>query len=109
MENNEIKNLILEARGGANPGRLAEIAVELSGYYATLSEQFSDIEIFRAERWLDIRKDVKSDTMAEKTWLASKDGQEWTKLRIQLKFIEKIIGVIKLRLKIKADEAYNVY
>ena len=109
MNNNEIKNLILEARGGANPGRLADIAVELSGYYATLSEQFGDIEIFRAERWLDIRKDVKSDTVAEKTWLASKEGQEWTKLRIQLKYIEKIISTIKLRLQVARGEAYNQF
>ena len=109
MENNEIKNLILEARGGTSPGRLAEIAVELSGHYAFLSEQFGDIEIFRAARWLDIRKDVKSDTMAEKTWLASKEGQEWTKLRIQLKFIEKCISTIRLRLKIAEGERYNQF
>ena len=86
-KNNEIKNLIIESQTGASIGRLAEIAVQLSGYYATLSEQFGDIEVFRASRWLDIRKDVKSDTMAEKTWLATKEGQDWIKLRIQLKYI----------------------
>src|SRR3990167_8864622 len=92
-----IKDLILEISDGASIPRLAEIAVQLTGYYARLSEEFGDIEVFRAERWLDIRKEVKSDTMAEKTYLAGDQGKLWNDKRIKLKYIEKVVSSIKLR------------
>ena len=107
MENNEIKNLIIEARGGANPGRLSEILVSLSGWYATLAEELENIEVFWAEAWLEARKGVKSDTMADKTIEASRSGQNRTKLRIQLKYIEKVISSIKVRLRVKEGESFG--
>ena len=104
-----IKDLILEISDGASIPRLAEIAVQLTGYYARLSEEFGDIEVFRAQRWLDIRKEVKSDTMAEKTYLAGDQGKLWNDKRIKLKYIEKVVSSIKLRLRVAEGEKYNQF
>lgn len=112
MEESElkkIKDLLLEVEGEASVPRLADIAVQLTGYYARLSEEFKDIEVFRAGIWLDIRKEVKSDTVAEKTYMASEDGKKWNDLRIKMKYIEKTISSIKLRLRVAESEAYNNY
>ena len=109
MDTKPIKELLQEVEQGAGVGRLADIAVQLTAYYAKLSEEFKDIEVFRADRWLDIRKDVKSDTMAEKTYLATPEGKAWNTLRIQLKYIEKTISSIKLRLKVAEGERYGAY
>ncbi len=109
MDTTPIKNLIIESKGAISPDRLSEIAVELSSWYATISEKWSDIEVFRAERELAIRETVKSDRMAEKTYLASPEGKDWNRLRIQLKALEKHISSIKLRLRVKETEAYGRY
>lgn len=109
MDTQPIKDLLLEVQEGAGVGRLSDIAVQLTSFYATLSEEFKDIEVFRADRWLEIRKEVKSDTMAEKTWLATPEGKKWNELRIQLKYIEKTISSIKLRLRVAEGEAYGSY
>ena len=104
-----IKDLLLELADGASIGRMADIAVQLTGYYARLSEEFKDIEIFRADRWLAIRETVKSDTRAEKMWLASEDGKKWNDLRLKLKYVEKSISGIKLRLRVAEGEKYNQF
>ena len=109
MDTKPIKDLLLEVQEGASVGRLADIAVQLTSYYATLSEDFKDIEVFRADRWLELRKGVKSDTMAEKMWLATSEGKNWNGLRIQLKYIEKTISSIKLRLKVAEGERFGAY
>lgn len=109
MDIKPIKDFILEVQEGASIGRLSDIAVLLSGYYARLSEEFANIEVLRAERWLDIRKTVKSDSVAEKTYMASPEGKEWNQLRIRLKYIEKVVSSIKLRLRVAEHESYNQY
>lgn len=109
MTNDEIiRNLILESRTAA-PGRLSELAVELSSWYATLSDEYGSIEIFYADRWLDLRKGEKSDKMADRKWAATEEGKRMTTLRLQLKYIEKVVSTIKLRLKTKISEGYNAF
>ena len=104
-----IKDLLLEIEEGPNIGRMADIAVQLTGYYARLAEEFKDIEVFRADGWLKLRETTKSDTMAEKLWLNTEQGRKWNDLRIKQKYIEKTISSIKLRLRVAENESRGSY
>lgn len=101
-----IRALIEESRG-VNPSRLSEIQLELSAWYSTLAEELGNIEVFMADRWLELRKETKSDRMADRLWDATPEGKQRTKLRIQVKFIEKQISSIKRRLDVARQEAWN--
>lgn len=110
MENEEIKKLILEARETTGINRLATIGVELSSWYATLSESYLILEESRAELWMQLRKeDCKSDTMADRKYALTEQGKQWNRLRIQLKYIEKVVSSIKLKINIKNNEAHGLY
>lgn len=111
MNTEPIRKLILESREGATPPRLSEIAVELSSYYATLSEEMENVLVFKADRWLELRnKDyVKSDKMADKLWDASDEGKQEIRLRSQLKYIEKVLSNIRMRLRIREGESFGRY
>ncbi len=109
MDTSPIKTLITEATDCQAMGRLSEIVVALSSWYATLGEQMENILIFKADRWLDLRKDEKSDKMADRKWDASNEGKEEIRLRSQLKYLEKFISSLKLRLKVKEGESYGKY
>lgn len=104
----KIKSLIEESVG-TNPGRLSEIMVELSAIYAYVGQKLEDILVFKADRWLEIRKreDIKSDKNAERIWEATPEGKDEIRFRSQLKYLEKVIGSIKFRLKIKEGESFG--
>ena len=108
-ETKTIKELIIETKLGTSPGRLSEIMVELSAHYALLSQEFEDIIVFMADRWLELRVTTKSDNMAEKLWNATEEGKKLTRLKIQTKYIEKVISSIKLRLRVLEGESRNQY
>lgn len=109
METTPIKKLILEVQRGATPGRLAEIGVELSGWYARLSQELEDILVFKPERWMEMRKEYKSDKTTDRAWDATEEGKKETRLRIQTKYIEKVLSQIKVLLRVKENESYNRY
>lgn len=105
----QIKKLILEVRENPAIGRLSEIRVELSGWYATLSQELEDILVFKADRWIDLRKDQSSDKSTDRAWDATEEGKRETRLRIQLKYIEKVMSSISFRLKVKEGESWGRY
>jgi len=104
------KELINEALN-ASPGRISEIAVELSGYYARLADELENVLVFKADRWLELRgKDhIKSDTMASRLWDATTEGKQEIQLRSQTKYLEKFISSLKLRLRVMEGESRNLY
>lgn len=110
METKPIRDLIEEVQGGeCPPGRLAEIAVELSSWSATLGESLKDILVFKADVWLEIRKTTTSDKMTDKLWDATLKGKEEMTLRSQLTYITKIVSNIKLLLRTKENESFGRY
>lgn len=107
-QDSRIKELIVEVREGkASPSRLSEIQQELSAWYATIGEELSDIESLVADYWIELRKETTSDKMADKQLDASESGKRRIKLRIQAKYIEKVISSIKRRLEVLKQEAWN--
>ena len=104
----DVKQLIQEA-SQTNPGRMSEIAVELSAWYATLSEQLENILVFKADRWVVLRDSHNSDRATDRAWDATDEGKQEIRLRSQLKYLEKFISSLKLRLKIKEGESFGRY
>lgn len=102
-----IKELIIEAAKGASVPILADIGVKLSGYYSLLSDEFENIIVFQADRWLELRATAKSDKMADKLWDATNEGKRGNVLRFKLKYLEKVISSINRRLKVAEGESFN--
>lgn len=103
-----IKNYARESTT-ATPGRLSEICLDLTAYTATLIEKLGDLQTNKASKWLEIRATVKSDTLADRTWDATEDGLAEMRLKMELKYVERLISSIKVRLRSKENEARNIY
>lgn len=110
MDTKPVKDLILEVmEGDVAPGRLSEIVTQMSSWSATFGEALKNNQLFKADRWLEIRKDTKSDKMADRLWDATPEGKEEMVIRSQLKYLDKIISSMKLRLRTLENEAYGRY
>ena len=107
MDTLPVRKLIIESGEAPSVGRLSEILVELSSWFATFSQELEDIMIFKADRWMDIRELNKSDKSTDRMWDKSDEGKKEIRLRSQLKYIEKTMGAIKFRLKVKEGESFN--
>ena len=105
----EIKELIGEIKLVPTPGRLAEIGVELSGYYANLAERYSNLEVEYPDRWTELRSVHKTDKATDMAFSASPEGKEMTKLKWQLRYIEKAISSINRLLRVKEGESRNMF
>lgn len=104
----KVKQIMLEAMT-ASPGRLSEIVVDLSGYYAFIAGQLDDILVFKPSRWIEMRKEQGSDKSTDRAWDATEEGQKEIKLRGEIKSLEKFISACKLRLRVKEGESRNLY
>lgn len=80
-----IQNELREGKLNNNPSLCAENVAYLSGELSFYIGMQSDIEKDRADNWLDIRKNCKSDNQADKTWLRTSEGREyeWYESRIK--------------------------
>jgi hypothetical protein len=104
----EVKRLIGESVE-ASPPVLAQIAVELSSYYFNFAEKLKDITIFKADRWMELRKEQKSDNSTDRLWDSTNKGKQEIELRSMLKGLEKHISNIKMRLKIEETASFGKF
>lgn len=101
------KQLIEELAGSPSPGRLSEILVEFSSWYALLSEELKDILVFKPGRQIEMKANYKTVKEAEWAWEASEEGKKETALEIELKYLEKSMSAIKTRLRALEGERYG--
>lgn len=97
------------ATGQIPPHRLAEIRAELSSYYSYISGVLEEILATKAVRWLEMRKEEKSDKATDKQWDATEEGIKEMKCRLRLKRTEKMIGGVKSLLEVAEGQARNQY
>jgi len=109
MQTEPIRQLILESKTATSMDRLSQILVELSSWFATLGQELEDILVFKADRWMELRGELKSDKSADRKWDSEPLGKNEIRLRSQLKYLEKVISAIKMRLRIKEGESYGKY
>lgn len=91
------------------PGQLSEIRLELAGHYSLLADELQEILKIKPEKWIEIRKMVKSSAEADMLWAASEEGKREMALKWQLKVVEKLMSSIRLRLEVMSKEAQNFY
>ena len=104
----EIMKLI-EKSVSVGPVELAQIAVELSSYYFTFGERLKDNQVFKADKWMELRKEQKSDTSTDRLWNSLPEGKEEIELRAILKGLEKHISNLKMRLKIEETASFGKF
>lgn len=95
--------------GSIAPHRAAEMRVELSGYYSSISGTLEDILIKKPKIWLELRETCKSDTSAEKKWSATEMGLDETLCRLRLKKAEKMMSALSSLLRVAEGQARNQY
>lgn len=102
------ENLIAGVYSG-NPQGAAEDQAILSGEYSWLMGQLEEILRIKSVVWMELRKNVKSDTAADRAYDATPDGIKETTLRLQAKSIEKMMSALKSIIQIASDQSRNQY
>jgi len=110
--NNKIQEIKETLRSGAvlSPGQYAEYHRILAGEYAFTSDDLGRMEssknyITEQTRKLDF---VKSDAQAERIYLASEEGQVYTRTRLKLKSLEKMLSSLKASIEASKAEWHNL-
>jgi len=91
------------------PGRLAELLVQLSAKYAEASNKLEEILLAKPTIWNDMRPQFKSDTACEKFWESTESGLQELKWKMTLKKIEKMMSACKAMITVRTNEAHNMY
>lgn len=91
-----------------NPHQSAEDLAILSGEYAYIMGQWSDILQRKPVIWTELRKNFKSDTACEKAWEGTKDGMDESSYRLKAKGIEKMMSALKSLIRIAEGESRNL-
>lgn len=89
-----IQNELREGQFTSNPHGAAEAKALLAGEYAWICGQMEDILKRKAAVWNEIRKNVKSDTAAERAYEATADGLNEQGLRLRMKSVERMMSAL---------------
>lgn len=109
MKSLTLEEIEKELATGPHPGRLAEIRVLLSAKYAKATNEYEAVLLAKPSIWNELRKDVKSDTRAEREWEATELGKMERHWKFQIRKIEKMMSAIKTLIDVKTGEAHNLY
>lgn len=121
MNEQEIKQKILEFGSRAledlfnvdietlTPKRADNYLSFLSAYSAQLELEYGKLNMVEPIKWVEIRRDTKTNEEAERAWLASPEGQRQMELKHLLKATDKIISACKKRLDRFQRESFNSY
>lgn len=109
MKGLTLEQIEKEMAAGGTPGRLAELRVLLSAKYAHATNQYEAILMSKPAIWNELRKDVKSDTRAEREWEATELGQGERHWKFQIRKIDRMMNAISSLIKVKTGEAQNLF
>jgi len=99
-------------RGGeysSNPQGCAEDRAILAGEYAFIMGQLEDILTRKSAIWNEMRRNVKSDTSADRAYEATEDGTNEQGLRLRAKSIEKMMSALSSLIQIAQGQAMNIH
>lgn len=106
----EINALIEEGTDSqTNPSRLAEILQELSGWYSFLSDHYDATEKQYNQEWLVVRERVSSVAQADREMDMRTIGTERKQIKHKLTAIDKVMSSIRTRIRMKSEEARNIF
>lgn len=87
-----------------HPNYLAEMRTHLSGYYSWMSGEKCELEIKKNRYFRDNRERFKSDKACEAEWLASTEGELYTRMSYSLKGLEKLISSLRTQVETAQNE-----
>ena len=91
------------------PHQLAEARIVLAEEYSRYSGRFAEMVKAQAVFFKENRKDHKSDTATQRAFELTEDGVTMTILKMKLKSIEKTMSAYNTYLRLKENEAKNLY
>lgn len=107
----QLANEIQEAQTANVPHTLADLHIECAVKYARLTELYKPIAQEKAQFWAVYKfppdEKPKSDTYVDIQWNAYPAGQKETRLKLELKALEKLMSAIKSALVNATVEAKN--
>ena len=80
---------------------------EIMKNYDDIGNKLVKIKVKKATEIILIRANTKSDNGAERLWQATEEGLLELQYSFQLKSYEKLMSVIKLKLRLMANEEYR--
>lgn len=92
-----------------SPGELADLRLKITGYFSRYSGMLEEILTEKPGRWMELRKDAKSDAATDKAWEATEQGIQEMRLKLRLKRLEKIASAVKQRVEVMQGEARQMY
>lgn len=92
-----------------SPPRLAEILQELSGWYSFLSDHYDATEQQYNQEWLVIRERVSSVAQADREMDMRTIGMDRKQIKHKLTALDKVMSSIRTRIRMKSDEAHNIF
>lgn len=97
------------ATGQIPPQRLADMRAELSAIYSEIAGILEEVLATKAKKWVEMRKEQKSDKSTDILWDSSDEGIREMKCRIRLKRCEKLTGAVKSLLDVAMGQARNQF
>jgi hypothetical protein len=87
-----------------HPNYLADMRTHLSGYYSWMSGEKCELEIKKNRYFRDNRERFKSDKACEAEWLATEEGELYTRMSYSLKGLEKLISSLRTQVETAQNE-----
>lgn len=92
-----------------NPHQLAEARIGLAEEYSRYSGELAQLIKKEAEHFKSRREYHKSDKSCEKEFMLTDEGIRMTIIKMKLKSIEKTLSAYNTYLRLKENEARNLY
>ena len=92
-----------------NPHQLAEARITLSEEYSRYAGQYADSIKAQAQFFKENRDKHKSDTATQRAFELTDEGIRMVILKLKLKSIEKTMSAYATYLRLKENEAKNLY
>ena len=90
-----------------SPHDLAEENIKLADYYGKVAEELVKVKVLKAEKWVFLRTECKSDNQCDKAWEKTEDGLKELTLHYKLKTIEKKMSAARKMIDVLNCEAKN--
>lgn len=96
-----------------NPGKLADVLIDIGSRVSFLSDKFVELELERAKYWNENEYDNDdkrvSDTKLKMKWILTDKGKSWFVIKKDMSACETARRTISKALEVKTTEAYNQY
>lgn len=89
------------------PEEIADERIKLAYEYARLGERLAEIELEKAHKWQEIRKDFKSDKQADRFWDTTELGQEEILIKSKMRTHKTKISALKTKIDVLNMEVRN--